>query len=57
MNELLIVLGTEVTLLLSVAAMKVYRWRTDVLTGPYMWRKRRPAAPGAGTTTKRPDPA
>ena len=36
MDELLVVLGALVTLLLSIAGMNIYRWRTDVLTGPYI---------------------
>jgi hypothetical protein len=36
MDELLVVLGALVTLVLSIAGMNVYRWRTDVLTGPYI---------------------
>ena len=62
MNELLIVLGVEVTLLLSVAVMKVYRWRTDVLTGPYVLKRQHPpTVPDArirpDTTKKRLDRA
>jgi len=30
MDELLVVLGALVTLVLSIAGMNVYRWRTDV---------------------------
>jgi hypothetical protein len=36
MDELLVVLGALVTLVLSIAGMNVHRWRTDVLTGPYI---------------------
>ena len=36
MEELLVVLGALVTLVLSIAGMKIYGWRTDVLTGPYI---------------------
>jgi hypothetical protein len=36
MEELLVVLGALVTLVLSIAGMNIYRWRTDVLTGPYI---------------------
>ena len=36
MDELIVVLGTLVTLVLSIAGMNIYRWRTDVLTGPYI---------------------
>jgi len=39
MIELLVLLGFEVTLLLAIAAMRAYRWRTDVLTGPYIRRQ------------------
>lgn len=35
MDELLVVLGALVALVLSIAGMNIYRWRTDVLTGPY----------------------
>jgi hypothetical protein len=42
MAELLVVLGAEVTLLLSIAAMNVYRWRTDVLAGPYVFKREQP---------------
>jgi len=33
---LLVVLGALVTLVLSIAGMNIYGWRTDVLTGPYI---------------------
>ncbi|MDB5607444.1 MAG: hypothetical protein JWP25_4344 [Bradyrhizobium sp.] len=36
MEELLVVLGALITLVLSIAGMNIYRWRTDVLTGPYI---------------------
>jgi len=36
MEELLVVLGALVTLVLSIAGMNIYRRRTDVLTGPYI---------------------
>jgi hypothetical protein len=36
MVELNVVLGALVTLVLSIAGMNIYRWRTDVLTGPYI---------------------
>ena len=36
MEELIVVLGALVTLVLSIAGMNIYRWRTDVLTGPYI---------------------
>jgi hypothetical protein len=36
MEELLVVLGALVTLVLSIAGMNIYRWRTDVLTGPFI---------------------
>jgi len=36
MNELLVVMGALVILALSIAGMNIYRWRTDVLTGPYI---------------------
>src|SRR6185312_13990049 len=36
MIELLVLLGFEVTLLLAIAVMRAYRWRTDALTGPYI---------------------
>ena len=39
MDELLVVLGALVTLVLSIAGMNIYRWRTDVLTGPYISNK------------------
>jgi hypothetical protein len=29
-------LGALVTLALSIAGMNIYRWRTDVLTGPHI---------------------
>src|SRR5882672_8348506 len=34
MDELIVILGALVTLVLSIAGMNIYRWRTDVLTGP-----------------------
>ena len=36
MEELIVVLGALVTLVLSIVGMNIYRWRTDVLTGPYI---------------------
>ena len=36
MEKLLVVLGALVALALSIAGMNIYRWRTDVLTGPYI---------------------
>src|SRR6267378_8503057 len=36
MEELIVVVGALVTLVLSIAGMNIYRWRTDVLTGPYI---------------------
>ena len=36
MEELLVVSGALVTLVLSIAGMNIYRRRTDVLTGPYI---------------------
>ena len=36
MDELIVVLGTLVTLVLSIADMNIYGWRTDVVTGPYI---------------------
>jgi hypothetical protein len=36
MEELLVLLGALVILVLSIAGMNIYRWRTDVLTGPYI---------------------
>jgi hypothetical protein len=36
MQELLVVLGTLVILVLSIPGMNIYGWRTDVLTGPYI---------------------
>ena len=36
MEELIVVLGALVTLVLSIAGMNIYRRRTDVLTGPYI---------------------
>jgi hypothetical protein len=38
MIDLLIIVGAELTVLFSVAAMNIYRLRTDVLTGPYIQR-------------------
>ena len=35
MNEFLVVMGALVTPV-SIAGMNIYRWRTDVLTGPYI---------------------
>lgn len=35
-------------LLLSVAAMNIYRWRTDVLIGPYISRDSQPAVSDTG---------
>jgi hypothetical protein len=37
-----------VTLLLSVAIMNIYRWRTDVLIGPYISRDSQPAVADTG---------
>ncbi len=39
MIELLVLLTFEVTLLLAIAVIRAYRWRTDVLTGPYIRRQ------------------
>jgi len=36
MEELIVVFGALVTLVVSIAGMNIYRWRTDVLTGPYI---------------------
>jgi hypothetical protein len=36
MDEIFVVLGALIILVLSIAGMKIYRWRTDVLTGPYI---------------------
>jgi hypothetical protein len=36
MEQILVILGALVTLVLSIAGMNIYRWRTDVLTGPYI---------------------
>lgn len=36
MLDLLVIVGAQLTVLLSMAAMNVYRLRTDVLTGPYI---------------------
>src|ERR1700687_2020352 len=36
MQELLVILGALVILMLSIGGMTMYRWRTDVLTGPYI---------------------
>jgi hypothetical protein len=47
----MVILGAEVTLLLSVAAMNIYRWRTDVLIGSYISRDGQPAVSDAGGDT------
>ena len=55
MEELLVVLGALIILTLSIAAMNIYRWRTDVLTGPYISnRDRHLTVPGerAGRTSR-----
>jgi hypothetical protein len=39
MEEIVVVLGALITLVLSIAGMNIYRWRTDVLTGPYISNK------------------
>ena len=44
MEELIVVLGALVTLVLSIAGMNIYRWRTDVLTE---------VDPGPGTRDRR----
>jgi hypothetical protein len=36
MKELLVVLGAQVILILSILAMKLHLWRTDVLNGAYI---------------------
>jgi hypothetical protein len=36
MEELIVILGALIILTLSIAGMNIYRWRTDVLTGPYI---------------------
>jgi hypothetical protein len=36
MLDILVVVGAQLTVLFSIAAMKIYRLRTDVLTGPYI---------------------
>lgn len=36
MDELVVVLGALVILVLSIAGLNIYRLRTDVLTGPYI---------------------
>src|SRR6266446_5014265 len=36
MEELIVILGALVTLVMSIAGMNIDRWRTDVLTGPYI---------------------
>ena len=43
MEELLVVLGALIILVLSIAGMNIYRWRTDVLTGPYISNRDRQA--------------
>ena len=53
MNDLLVILGAQVTLLLSVAIMNIYRWRTDVLIGPYISRDSQPAVADTGGDTAR----
>jgi hypothetical protein len=35
-EQILVILGALVTLVLSIAGMNIYRQRTDVLTGPYI---------------------
>jgi hypothetical protein len=53
MDDLLVILGVQVTLLLSVAIMNIYRWRTDVLIGPYISRDSQPAVADTGGDTAR----
>ena len=53
MVELLVILGAQVTLLLSVAIMNIYRWRTDVLIGPYVSKDSQPAVADTGGDTAR----
>jgi len=53
MVELLVILGAQVTLLLSVAIMNIYRWRTDVLIGPYISKDSQPAVADTGGDTAR----
>jgi hypothetical protein len=36
-EELVVILGALIILTLSIAGMNIYRWRTDVLTGPYIF--------------------
>jgi hypothetical protein len=36
MLDILVIVGAQLTVLFSIAAMKIYRSRTDVLTGPYI---------------------
>ncbi len=51
MVELLVILGSLVALLLSVVIMNIYRWRTDVLIGPYISRDSQPAVSETGGDT------
>lgn len=49
MNELLVILGTEIILLASLGAMNVWRRRTDVLTGRYFSERQDPSPSVART--------
>ncbi len=44
LDELCTVLAFEAAILSAIVAIRVYRRRTDVLTGPYVRRPDRPAA-------------
>jgi hypothetical protein len=35
-SKIIVALGAWVTQVPSIAGMNIYRWRTDVLTGPYI---------------------
>jgi|SRR5579859_32737 len=51
LEELLVILALEVTLLVAIAVIKTYRSRTDVLTGPYILEAdHRPDSPAAAQT-------
>jgi hypothetical protein len=36
MSELIVIFGALVVLALSIGGLNIYKWRTDVLTGPYI---------------------
>ncbi len=58
MLDLLVIVGAELTLLFSIAAMKIYRSRADILTGRYILGPvDQPTDAHAGALMERPQPA